>query len=123
MHGAFITGFKDLIIQKFDQDVWLDIVENAGFERNINSVGNKELQDGQAIKLIKSAVKRLHFDDRRFGEIFGHYWINTYAKAKYFAFFNAAKNVAELINQLNIIHTKLTENLENQAPPVFELTW
>jgi hypothetical protein len=123
MHASFISGLKDLIIHRFDLDVWLDIVESAGFERNINVVGTKELADERAIKLYKSAVKRLHFDDRRFGEIFGHYWINTYAKEKYFAFFNAAKNVAELINQLNLIHTKLTENLENPAPPVFELNW
>jgi mRNA deadenylase 3'-5' endonuclease subunit Ccr4 len=123
MHGSFIVCLKEMIINRFDESFWIESLELAGFEKDYHPVSNQELLDAHAIKLIKSVVKKLNLDERRFGEIFGNYWINYFAKEKYFAFFKSSKNVKEFLQQINAIHKKITANLPNQNAPFFEIIW
>ncbi len=123
MHGAFIVGLKEMIINRFDESFWLEILHDADFEPDFHPVSNHELDDAKALLLIKIAAKKLSLGDRKFGETFGNYWIKNFAREKYFAFFDAFKSSKDFINQLSEIHKKLTGNLQNPMPPIFEITW
>lgn len=123
MHGSFIAGLKEMIIQRFDESFWLEMIESAGLEKDFRPVFNQELDDQKAMKLIKSAIKKLNMDDRRFGEMFGNYWINYFAREKFFAFFDAFKNIRDFLNNLDILHHKITKGLNQPNPPKFEIVW
>jgi len=123
MHGAIIVGLKELIINRFDESFWFEILEEAGFESNYHPLSNHEIDDAEALALIKASSKKLNLGDRKFGETFGNYWIKTFAREKYFAFFDAFKSSKEFINQLSDLHQKLTANLKKTKPPFFEINW
>jgi len=123
MHGSFIVCLKEMMISKFDESFWLDTLELAGFDSSYRPVFNQELPDEKAIKLIKSTVKKLNMDDRRFGEMFGNYWIKSFARDKFFAFFDAYKTIKDFLNNLDLIHLKITANLKYPNPPRFEVNW
>ncbi len=123
MHGAFIVGLKEMIINRFDESFWFEILQDADFEPDYHPISNHELDEAKALLLIKGAAKKLNLGDRKFGETFGNYWIKVFAREKYFAFFDAFKSSKDFINQLNEIHQKLTSNLQHPTPPVFEITW
>ena len=123
MHGVFIIGLKELVINKFDESFWSDIIEQAGLGKDFHPLSNQELADDKAVLLIKTTVKKLNLSDRQFGEIFGNYWIKTFARLKYFAFFDAFKSSRDFINQLSVMHQKLTQNLKEKKSPVFDVSW
>ncbi len=123
MHGSFIVGLNEMIINKFDKEIWLEILEAAGFEPNYRPISNQEVNDDEALVLIKASIKKLNLGERAFGEMFGNYWIKSFAKEKYFAFFAAYKNVRDFLNDINVMHSRLTANLKNPLPPRFEITW
>jgi hypothetical protein len=123
MHGAFIVGLKEMIVNRFDENFWQEILREANFEPDYHPLSNKELVDRDALLLIKAAAKKLNLGDRKFGETFGNYWITNFARKKYFAFFDAFKSLSDFINQLSETHQKLTSNLKDPKPPVFEIKW
>jgi hypothetical protein len=123
MHGSFIVCLKEMILNKFDESFWIETLEHAGIEIGFHPVSNKEILDATGLKIIKSSIKKLNLDDRRFGEIFGNYWINNYASKNYFAFFDACKSVKEFLEHLNSVHKKITANLPNPSPPDFSIKW
>lgn len=123
MHGAFIVGLNEMVVKKFGNDLWSEILESAGFEPNYRPISNQEVIDDEALLLIKASIKKLNLGERAFGEMFGNYWIKQFAKEKYFAFFSAYKNVRDFLNEINSMHSRLTANLKNQNPPRFEITW
>lgn len=123
MHGAFVVGLKEMIIHRFDENFWQEIVEEAGLELGFYPLSNRELEEKEAMNLVKAAAKKLNLGDRKFGEAFGNYWIKNFARQKYFAFFDAFKSSKDFINQLSEIHKKLTENLTQPQPPFFEINW
>jgi hypothetical protein len=123
MHGSFIVCLKEMVISKFDESFWFESLENAGLDKSFYTVSNKEVADDLALKIIKSVIKTLNIEERRFGEIYGNYWINNYASKNYFAFFDSCKSVKEFLEQINIIHRKITANLPKPSPPVFTINW
>jgi len=123
MHGAFVVGLNELVVNKYGKDIWLEILESAGFDANYRPLSNLEVNDNEAVLLVKAATKKLNLGDKVFGEVFGNYWIKYFAKEKYFAFLDAFKNVKEFLKQINEIHRKLTANLKNHKPPFFEFQW
>jgi len=123
MHGSLIVCLKEMIINKFDESFWTETLEHAKMDPGFHLVSNKEIIDETGLKLIKSAVKRLNMDERRFGEMFGNYWINQYARKNYFAFFDACKGVKEFLEHLNALHKKITSNLTHPNPPSFTIKW
>lgn len=123
MHGAFIVGLKEMIINRFDESFWHEILYDSGFEPDYYPLSNKELEDLKALLLIKTAAKKLNLGDRRFGETFGNYWIKNFAREKYFAFFDAFKSSKDFINNLSVMHKNLTRGLAHPKSPVFEINW
>lgn len=123
MHGSFIVCLKEMMISKFDEIFWNEALENIGLDKSFRPVSNIEIEDGTAIRIIKSCIKKLNLDERRFGEIYGNYWINVFARQKYFAFFDACKNVKTFLGQLNSVHQKITINLKDPKPPTFSVSW
>jgi hypothetical protein len=123
MHGSFIVCLKEMMISKFEESFWFETLEHAGIEKSFHTVSNKEVPEDVAQKIIKSSIKTLNIEERRFGEMFGSFWINNYANTNYFAFFDSCKSVKEFLNQINKIHQKITSNLPKPTPPVFKITW
>lgn len=123
MHGVFIVGLKDMIINRFDESFWDEILDEAGFEPDYYPISNQEISDDKALTLIKAAVKKLNMGEKNFGEAFGNYWIKTFAREKYFAFFDAFKSSKGFIDYLSEMHSKLSANLTHKKPPVFEIKW
>ena len=123
MHGAFIVGLKQMIITRFDESFWEEIVEQAGFDGHFHPLSNQELDEDKALELIKLSVKKLNLSHIQFGEVFGNYWIKVFACEKYFAFFDAYKSARDFINHLSEIHKKITGNLKIKKPPTFEISW
>jgi hypothetical protein len=123
MHGAFVVGLNEMVTYKYGKDVWSEILELAGFEPNYRPLSNQEVNDKEAVFLVKTITKKLNLGDKLFGEVFGDYWIKRFAKEKYFAFLDAFKSVKDFLEKINEIHQKLTENLNNHKPPVFDIQW
>jgi hypothetical protein len=123
MHGSFLVCLKEMITSKFDESFWNEALENIGLNKLFRPVSNIEVEDETGIKILKSCIKKLNLDERRFGEIFGNYWINEFARQKYFAFFDACKDVRTFLGQLNSLHQKITQNLKDQKAPSFTISW
>lgn len=123
MHGAIIVGLKEMITKRFDKSLWEEILIEAGFDKNYHPLSNRELDDELAIRLLNTSQKKLNFSASKFGEFFGSYWINNFARIKFFAFFDAYKSSKDFISNLSAMHITLTAKLKKPSPPQFIVKW
>ena len=120
MKGVIVIALQDLVKTKFGQEKWTNILKKSGLPTNKKFFGHQDVDDNIVMTLIQNTCEVLGITLEQAAEAFGNYWMNEYAPKKYFAFFIGKRTAKEFLLDMDRVHSKMTENIENARPPKFE---
>lgn len=123
MKGTIIKCLKDMVINKFGQDKWHSILDDAGLSRSTLIMISNDIEDSQAIKLFLSTGKILNKSFVEVSDIFGDYWSNGYADKMYKHYYDRHKNIKDFLLDMDNVHIMVTDTMDKARPPRFKYTW
>ncbi|MFN6037283.1 MAG: heme NO-binding domain-containing protein [Bacteroidota bacterium] len=119
MYGLVNKAIQDLVCEKFGEDKWIEIKKMAGFEDDF-FIGLQTYPDKLTYDLVKCASKVLGADASFVMEAFGEYWILYTANEGYSDMIDlAGDNLPDFLNNLDMLHTRVTSIMPNLVPPQF----
>ncbi len=123
MKGVILDAVKDLIVDNFGLEKWMDILENAGLPRTAVFSVRDDVPDETVLKVVKSISNTLNLSPEEVADAFGEYWASIYTPKVYKPYYRGIQSAKELLLKMNEIHRKVTENIPNAHPPVFKYRW
>ncbi len=123
MKGIIAVAIKEMVCDKFGQEKWRDAKVLAGMDSDDEIRPRGNFNDGTLVKLLESLTVVLGISHRLILDLFGEYWIGIYGKKAYPEFYDGPKNSEEFLTRLNSIHQRVTEDMSDAKPPLFEYEW
>ncbi len=123
MKGVIAIAFRDTIINQFGKDKWTAILTNAGIDKELSLLATTDVKDDVVMGLIKSACSVLNINLSQAADVFGEYWVNTYAPKVYRAHYKNVKNAREFLLKMDLVHQITTNTIANAKPPRFDYEW
>ena len=120
MKGSIVIALQDLVKSKYGQENWTNILKKSNLPKDKVFYGHHDIEDNIVMTLIQNTCEVLGVTLEQAAEAFGNYWMNEYAPKKYFAFFAGKKTAKEFLLEMNRLHSKITDRIENARPPKFE---
>ena len=119
MKGTIAICLQDLVKTKFGEDNWKTILVKSGLPKDTVIYGHHDIEDEVIMKVINNTCEVLGITLQQAADAFGEYWMTEYAPKKYFAFFSEKKTAKEFLLNMDKLHIKMTDKLENAKPPKF----
>jgi methyl-accepting chemotaxis protein len=119
MKGAIALCLKELVIDKFGQEKWLESLKNAEIEKEPVITMMSDLEDDLLMKLIDSVCKTVRIPQNLVIDSFGEYWVTAFAARIYSAHYQGMSNSKDFILKLDSIHDHVSKHMANAAPPRF----
>jgi len=120
MKGIVAKCLEELVVNKYGKENWEEILKKSDLPIDLKIYSHKNIPDDVILKVINNACSVLDVSFEQIADIFGSYWINDFVSKKYFAFFKPKYSAKDFLLQMNRIHEKMTERIENAKPPHFE---
>lgn len=119
MKGTIAICLQDLVKTKFSEDNWETILVKSGLPKDLVIYAHHDIEDDVIMKVLNSTCEVLNITLQQAADAFGEYWMIDYAPKKYFAFFQNVKNAKDFLLNMDRLHAKLTDKIENAKPPKF----
>ena len=123
MKGVIIDAIKDLVVDNFGLEKWMDVLENAGLPRTTTFSVREDVPDETVLKVMESISETLNLSPEEVAEAFGEYWVSVYMPKVYKPYYRGIRSAKELLLKMDEIHRKATANIPNAHPPRFEYRW
>lgn len=122
MKGIIVKAAEKLVISKFGDDKWEEILVASDFESDEFFSMRDDIEDEVVMKIIANIAKKLSISIIDVLKAFAAYWIHEFIPEIYPSYkFDSAK---EYINSIeDIIHTNVRATIPNAKPPLFEFDW
>lgn len=118
MLGTIVICMEQLVRDEYGNELWENILEKSGLSKDHNFYSHKEVDDDVFKQLFDNGCEILSLTKEQLSDAFGEAWM-IYAKKTYFAFFMMKKNAKDFLLDMDRTHTKITDRIENAAPPKF----
>lgn len=121
MYGMVNQGIRAYIVENAGEDVWQDIVAEAGLDTSEFET-MLAYDDSITYKLVGATSQVLGIAANRVLEAFGEYWIDFSASTaigKLIAF--NGETFVEQLDGLNEMHAKIKVSMPHLNPPSFEV--
>ena len=122
MKGVIVNGLEEMVVKRFGKEKWSQILDKLGTDRRF-FLATSDIDDAEVMKIFSATSEVLDRDTGRVMRDFSRYWISTYAKRIYPAYFMGVNDAKSLILKVDEIHRLITQNMENARPPHFEYEW
>jgi len=119
MKGTVVICLQDLVKTKFDEEHWKNILVKSGLSKDLKFYCHHNIDDEIIMKLLNNTCEVLGLTLQQMADIFGEYWIKEFTSKKYFAFYTGKKSAKEFLLNMDKVHVKMTEKIENAKPPRF----
>ncbi len=123
MKGAIVDAIKDLVVENFGLEKWMDVLENAGLARTTTFSVREDVPDETVLKLVESISQTLNLSLQEVADAFGEYWVSVYMPKVYKPYYRGVSSAKELLLKMDEVHRKATQNIPNAHPPRFEYRW
>ena len=120
MKGTIVIALQDLVKNKFGQEKWINILKKSDLPTDKVFYAHHDVDDSIFMTLLQNTCKVLGITLEQVAEAFGNYWMNEYAPKKYFAFFIGKRTAKEFLLDMDRVHSKMVDKIENARPPRFE---
>ncbi len=120
MKGVIALCAKELVVEKFGQEKWQEILKNAGIDNEPLILPISNVEDDIVLKIVQSIGQVLNLSFEQVADAFGDYWVNTYSQKMYSNFYKKASNAKEFLLNMDNLHAAMTKNMEGANPPHFE---
>ncbi len=114
---------KEMIIKKFGEGKWKEILKNAEIEKEPLLLHVTDVDDSIFMEIVNSIMNVLKISFEQVCEEFAEYWINVYAPRFYKSYFDRAKNAKEFLLLMDYAHSSTTKDLPGAHPPRFSYEW
>jgi hypothetical protein len=125
MKIQIVTCLSEMVKEKFGEDKWTEILRLSDMEsgeKYLRYVNGLDIDDAKAAEIVKNAGKVLDIAPEQVADLFGEYWICTYAPKVYKAYYGKFTDARKFIMGMDFIHDQVTKNIENAHPPRFDIT-
>ncbi len=123
MKGAIANCLKETMVSKFGQPKWDEIMIASGLKPNLSILVTMDIDDAIVGNIVMHSCKLTNSSLEKIGDLFGEYWMNSYAIKMYKPYYGTNSNAKDFILKLNEMHNKVTKNIPNANPPKFEFDW
>lgn len=123
MKGAIVNCLKEMIVSKYGRSKWDEIMIASGQIPARVIMATNDFDDSQVLDMVQNSCKILNHTIEQIADLFGDYWMNSYAVSVYKPYYGTNSTAKEFFIQLNTIHTRVTKNISNATPPKFEYEW
>ncbi|MDD2401664.1 MAG: heme NO-binding domain-containing protein [Clostridia bacterium] len=123
MKGVIVLCLQDVVKEKFGENVWKETLIEAGLEPNTRFLPAQDIDDQAIMGVIGSLCKVLNISLQQAADVFGEYWVCTYAPKLYGIYFKKAHSAKELLLNMDKVHEITTKNVKNAKPPRFDYEW
>ena len=120
MKGVIALATKELILDKFGEEKWAEILQNAGITEEPLIFVTSNVDDKLILNIIKSIGEVLNLSLEQIAEVWGDYWVNVYTQKSYSIYYERAKNAKEFLLALDDLHRAMTRNIKDAKPPKFK---
>jgi hypothetical protein len=122
MYGLINQAIQDLIIQNYGEKSWEEIKHLAHVDID-DFVGMSTYPDSMTYQLIEATSQKLGLSQEEILLAFGEFWILFTAEKGYGSILDAAgDNLAEFLQNLNQLHSRIQTMMPELIPPRFECT-
>lgn len=123
MKGIIADCLKEMIIEKAGLDVWKSVLDRSSVPNATSFSTTEDIDDELVLGIVQSACETLEISIQDAADMFGSYWMTTYAKRYYSPVYNMYKNSQEFLFAIDDIHSKAVRFLPGANPPMFSLSW
>ncbi len=124
MKGVIPRCLAELVQDKYGDATWRSILEAAGQDPNqSNPLVVANIEDSVVLGLVGAAREKLNLSMQDFADLFGAYWMETFAPKYYGAYMQNVKTAADFLLKIDDIHTMTTRTVKDAKPPRFIYKW
>lgn len=123
MKGVIVSSLKNMIQDNHDRQTWKNILKRTNLPDNMLVKATDDIDDNTVIKIFQSTCNELKIPFNQLADIFGDYWVNTFASKLYMVYFIGKTSAKEFLLSMDEIHTRTTNKIENAHPPRFDYNW
>ncbi len=123
MKGAIVNCLKEMIVTKFGQSKWEEIIIASGQTPHRVIMATNDIDDSLVLLMVQNSCKILNQNIEQISDYFGDYWMNSFAVGVYKPYYGTTSSAKEFFVKLNDIHSKVTKYIPNAQPPKFEYEW
>lgn len=121
MYGLVNKAVRDLVCSNYGEDTWQEIVARAGLDID-SFVRMESYDDAITYKLVAAASERLQLTPAQVLHAFGVHWTKYTVVQGYGDLITAAGHtVAEFLENLDNLHTRVQLTFPELRPPSFRV--
>ena len=83
MKGVIIKCLKDMVIENFGSEKWIEIVTKSDLDPYMAVKTLDDIEDATALKIVESTCEVLNVSLAQAADAFGDYWVNVFAPKIY----------------------------------------
>ncbi len=119
MYGLVNKAIEDLICEKFGEEKWEEILEDADIDIE-GFVSMQSYEDDVSFKLVGSISKILDIPANDVLKTFGSFWVTYTALKGYESLLKlTGESLEEFIFNIDVLHTRVAKSYPNLVPPKF----
>ena len=123
MKGVIFRCLRELVLERFGEDVWKKVLKESGLDEDFNVPPVGFVEDEIVLKIVQNLCKVANVSLEGVADLFGDYWVNVYSQRIYKVFYDEAKNAKDFILKLDRVHWLMTRNIPYANPPRFDYEW
>lgn len=120
MKGVIPDCLGKLVIEKFGKPKWQEILKASQLSESMMFLPTQDIDDKKVMECVANTCKILGISMAQATDVFGEYWVNTYAPKIYGVYFRRHSKAKEFIKGMEDVHRETTQNITNAHPPRFE---
>jgi guanylate cyclase soluble subunit beta len=112
---------RQMVTESYGDDTWLQVLAASGLPENA-FLATQSYDDTFTYALAGAVSEVLDTPLDECLELFGQYWMNTFAPEDYELLLRASgDNIFEFLENLDALHDRITTTFVNYRPPSFSL--
>ena len=123
MKGVIVECVRKMVSGKYSLAQWKNILEKSGVPASQIFLASQDVDDAVVLKIFTSSCSVLGVSLSEFSDMFGEYWMLSYAPAIYPNFFTNVTSSKDFLLNMNSLHAQITKKVPNAKPPQFEHSW
>lgn len=122
MYGLVNRAIRDLLVNEHGEEVWQEVCRRADYSGEV-FVGMQAYDDAITYRLVAASAEVLGVGQDEILRAFGHFWVEYTAKEGYGDLLRlAGNNTAEVLDNLDALHSRVTLQYPELRPPSFRVT-
>jgi guanylate cyclase soluble subunit beta len=121
MYGLIHNAIKQLVLDNHGEATWQQVMLEAGNPGDA-FLTMRSYEDEITLKIVAATAQVLDLSVEECLEIFGSYWMATFAPDRYGSLLNfGGESVAEFLSNLDDMHDHISTSFTDFIPPSFKV--